>query len=253
MLPYRIISAIIGIFVLLVVLFSKGIYFFSLVVLIESFAYYEFLQMFLSRYTGYYYSLGLVAILSISMAAFFRSPVLLIFMLLAALSMLLIDTKVKKQPLVALLGVLYVSLLVHLIALRGISDNGKYLVLMVFLGTWAMDSGAYFIGRFFGKHKITPKLSPNKTWEGLIAGIFFVALAMALIPYPWLNILNRFLIGFVIIIGAFFGDLFESKLKRIAKVKDAGTAIPGHGGFLDRFDSLMLTGTLVFYLVLILK
>jgi phosphatidate cytidylyltransferase len=107
---------------------------------------------------------------------------------------------------------------------------------------WAADSGAYFIGKYFGKHKLAVKISPKKTVEGLLGGILFAfvtALIFALIAkVPF----NKWLYwsGLVLITVLFsvLGDLFESMLKRRANVKDSGSLVPGHGGVLDRIDSL---------------
>ncbi len=106
---------------------------------------------------------------------------------------------------------------------------------------WASDSGAYFSGKTFGKHKLFPRISPGKTWEGWFGG----TLAAILVGY----ILSRFFLdlnlpqwlGIAVIVSIFgvLGDLIESLLKRSLQVKDSGTLIPGHGGILDRFDSLV--------------
>ncbi|MGZ3647177.1 MAG: phosphatidate cytidylyltransferase, partial [Ktedonobacteraceae bacterium] len=118
---------------------------------------------------------------------------------------------------------------------------GFWWVLTVFLGVWGFDSGAFFAGHFFGKHKLAPAISPAKTWEGVAGGLVFSIAAGLLftswpLGVPWyLAILLGILIG----IFATLGDLAESLIKRQTHVKDSGQFMPGHGGLLDRIDSLL--------------
>ncbi|HHW4680844.1 MAG TPA: phosphatidate cytidylyltransferase [Xylella taiwanensis] len=108
---------------------------------------------------------------------------------------------------------------------------------------WAADSGAYFAGRIFGKHKLAPRISPNKTVEGLLGGIFTGLVTVAgfglLNGVTLLQLPALLLVAFVAILASIIGDLFESLLKRHASVKDSGSMIPGHGGVLDRIDSTL--------------
>lgn len=131
-------------------------------------------------------------------------------------------------------------------------DNGGsgagLLLFLVFL-TQFNDVAQYTWGKLFGKHKIIPKVSPNKTWEGFIGGIISVAL-MALVIAPYLtpfNMLDAFAAGLIISIAGFFGDVTISALKRDIGVKDTGSTIPGHGGILDRIDSLTFSAPLFFH------
>lgn len=125
-------------------------------------------------------------------------------------------------------------------------DHGVSLLLWVFLVTWATDIGAYFAGRRYGKRKLAPSISPGKTVEGLLGGVA----AAALFGAAWViaTDLNRALILLapLFAIAAQGGDLFESKMKRWAKVKDSGDWLPGHGGILDRLDGLVPVATLTF-------
>ena len=144
--------------------------------------------------------------------------------------------------------------LAHALALRefGVSDAlGRGWLLLAMLVTFASDTGAFFVGRAIGRHPMAPVISPNKTWEGaaggflaaVLAGVVLTALFDLSIPL-W----QRFLAGAGIGIAAQAGDLAESKLKRISQVKDAGSIIPGHGGILDRLDSLSLSIPAAFYI-----
>lgn len=121
------------------------------------------------------------------------------------------------------------------------TDNGWWLFLAI-VATSAYDIMAFLIGRTFGKHKITPKISPKKTWEGTIAGFLGSIPAAIIIGYYLLPIdfFQTIILGIFIGILAFFGDLLVSWYKRYLGVKDMGTWIPGHGGLLDRIDSHLL-------------
>ncbi|OOF85870.1 phosphatidate cytidylyltransferase [Rodentibacter ratti] len=123
--------------------------------------------------------------------------------------------------------------------------HGLFLLLYVFVLVWAADSGAYFAGRAFGKHKLAPKVSPGKTWEGVFGGLITaVILACVFIYFSRETLLgNRAMTGFVILSVAtvaisILGDLTESMFKRESGIKDSSQLIPGHGGILDRIDSL---------------
>lgn len=142
----------------------------------------------------------------------------------------------------ALLGSLYIGLgLAAILSMRNDWENGLALCLFIVLATWANDTFAYLIGKKWGKTKLLPKISPNKTVEGSLAGVVaavVVALGYALIMREplWLTLCVGVLIG---VIGQ-VGDLMESAVKRSFKVKDTGRVLPGHGGFLDRFDGLIV-------------
>ncbi len=149
-------------------------------------------------------------------------------------------------------GVFYVGwMLSYWIRLRDL-EIGKELVFLAMFTTFINDTGAFFIGRTWGKHKMAPSISSGKTWEGAIGGLLCsvaASLVIALIfnlPYSYWQIA---LAGFIISVFAQLGDLVESLLKRNTGVKDAGKLVPGHGGMLDRFDSLIFTGVIVYYLV----
>jgi phosphatidate cytidylyltransferase len=125
---------------------------------------------------------------------------------------------------------------------------GLWWILIVLLGVWGFDTGAFFSGRFFGRHKLAPKISPAKTWEGVIGGMIFsiaFSLLLTVIPLklPWyLAIFLGILIG----VAATLGDLAESLIKRQTHVKDSGHFMPGHGGILDRVDSILFAVIVVF-------
>ncbi len=124
-----------------------------------------------------------------------------------------------------------------------LKSYGDVYIVLLFLGVWGFDTGAYLTGSLFGRRKIVPLVSPSKTWEGLIGG-YVVSFVFLLLVNLYLG--NIFLyssvatFAIVIATSAFFGDLFESMLKRSVGVKDSGRTIPGHGGVLDRMDSIIV-------------
>lgn len=149
-------------------------------------------------------------------------------------------------------GIFYIGwMLGHFIPLRELEQGRDWVILALFT-TFAADSGAYLIGRAWGRHSVVPKISPGKTWEGtfagLIAGIAAAVALNAILGLP-ISYWQVSLLGFLIAAVAFVGDLVESMLKRKAGVKDAGRLIPGHGGILDRLDSVVFTVVLVYYYV----
>ncbi len=155
-----------------------------------------------------------------------------------------------------LLAIIYPGLLfVSLILLRNISDFGFIYVLLAFLLTWSSDTFAYFAGRAFGNKKLAPKLSPAKTVAGSIGGIIgtvLVAIAFNyyyyLMPMHWIILLG--LMGSIL---SQLGDLFESGIKRLGNIKDSGNLIPGHGGVLDRFDSILILAPALYFFMYLLK
>ena len=156
---------------------------------------------------------------------------------------------------VTLLGVMYIAFLGgFLVSMRvGFETRpnlSTHLLAYFFLVLMGSDSGAYFAGKAFGKHKLIPKISPGKTWEGLVSGLLAAAAFGALstfwffpeLPYPY-----SIPLALVIAITGVLGDLAESAIKRGSNTKDAASILPGHGGFLDRLDSLLFNAPILYY------
>lgn len=149
-----------------------------------------------------------------------------------------------NKLMVATTGILVlVPTFVAMVALQGRADNGPWQLMVVVAMMWAADSGAYFAGRFLGKHKLAPKVSPGKTWEGAIGGML-AGLLLVVVGALWVyglqgDALWAFgLLGALIIALSIIGDLTESMFKRATDIKDSGSLFPGHGGIMDRLDSL---------------
>lgn len=176
-------------------------------------------------------------------------------------------SRVLPETAAGLLLLIYIAYPLTLIPLIWNRDQGDGLVLVIFLflSVWSGDIAALYIGKRFGRHKLAPTLSPNKTWEGAIASVIAsVIFGVGLILYgewltargsgftrlhtnaPWWQFL---VLAILLNVAAQFGDLLESALKRGANVKDSGTMLPGHGGILDRIDALLLAAPILWFVL----
>lgn len=159
---------------------------------------------------------------------------------------------------VSLAGIFYLGWLgAYLISLRDLPE-GLWWVLLVLSAVWIADSGAYFIGRAFGKHKLSPRLSPKKTWEGYLGGILTGTVGTALLATLFMNLAGTgsaitlwkgAVVGLILSVLTTLGDLGESMFKRQVGVKDSSNLIPGHGGVFDRIDSWLWAVAIGYYVV----
>ncbi len=178
---------------------------------------------------------------------------LLLFPLISLAYMIKLYKKTELKPFTNIaytfLGIFYIAVPFALLN-HAAFDDGYYnyeIILGAFLILWASDTGAYFAGTLFGKHKLFERISPKKSWEGFWGG---AALAIAMtyglsLYFQSLSIVNWLIVALLIIIGGTFGDLVESLLKRSMAIKDSGDSLPGHGGFLDRFDGLFISAPFI--------
>lgn len=189
-----------------------------------------------------------------SIANIFMIFTLILFMIIYVMEFPKYTT---DQMMMAYIGFMYVTVMLsYVFRIRALHD-GAILVWLVFICSWINDTCAYLVGVMFGKHKMTPQLSPKKSFEGAIGGIAGTAVVCALYGYLVQNFLHTFdgyssVILFAIAgaLGAFisiFGDLAASGIKRNHNVKDYGNIIPGHGGIMDRFDSMVFIAPVIFY------
>lgn len=162
----------------------------------------------------------------------------------------------------SIFGLVYIAWsAAHFMLLHSLDRIGPALTTLLIVTVALSDSGAFFVGRSFGKHKLAPVVSPNKTWEGAIGGFFFSTLAMVALyflrqlfdwtAFPDWSLLRYGLIGATLSVASQIGDLSESAFKRDAGVKDSGTLLPGHGGALDRCDGLLFAVPILYYLTLL--
>jgi phosphatidate cytidylyltransferase len=149
-----------------------------------------------------------------------------------------------------LAGILYVGLLLsYLVVLR--LESGRDWVFLALLATFGSDTAAFFVGRALGRHPLAPRISPGKTWEGAVAGLAGAIIVCLLftLPAPWrlpIDYVQAIVLGILVSVFGQLGDLAESLLKRNTGIKESGSLMPGHGGLLDRMDSVVFAGVVVY-------
>ena len=151
-----------------------------------------------------------------------------------------------------LFGVLYLGLTLGMLSMTRLLPQGEWLIFFLLLVTWASDTGAYYVGTLFGRHRLAPTISPKKTVEGLVGGLIgaiIVAYAARWWFLPELSGLDCLILGTLLTLTGLWGDLAESAMKRSVGIKDSGGILPGHGGMLDRLDSLLFTAPVFYYYV----
>jgi phosphatidate cytidylyltransferase len=225
----------------------------------------EFYGMMRKKGIQPYRGIGVLCGLTLSTYVFFRSGLyanfFLTFVVIALMGLELTrrDSRLAVYHVsTTVFGVIYVAFLAsHMILLRELPllvdlpyADGASFVFLAFAVTWASDTGAFAIGRLFGRTPLLTRVSRNKTWEGAFGGVAAAGLAGWVASQtfaPYLDAPHAVIVGALASLVGLLGDLFESMLKRDAEVKDSGRIIPGHGGVLDRFDSLLFTVPLIYY------
>jgi len=259
----RLLVAVIGLPVVLYLVWLGGWWLFALAAVTAVIALHEFFwiarplrPLVLAGYTG-----GVLAVFG----AWLGGPVWMVggFLSTLLLAFLLKGISQTRQSLTVavgatVLGTGWIGLgLAHIILLRAISptDDGRLAVFTVLLAVFASDTVAYFAGLLVGRHRLAPTISPGKTWEGLIAGMVIAILVpfFALYRSDFLDVWRSLVLGGVIAVMAPLGDLFESAIKRDLQVKDTGRLLAGHGGVLDRIDSLLFAAIAAYYTILALS
>ncbi len=261
----RIAVSVIAIPFILALCYYGGMPFLIFVLLVALLAHYEINTMFYNKNIFPSYLLGAASVILIITNIFFdffeQYDVLLIILLLHSLTELF---KNKGSAIINLgasfLSILYLGFFAgSLIKIRKFYPSGNneyyiggYIIISLIVSIWFCDTAAYFLGLKFGRHKIFPRVSPKKSWEGAIFGFFASIIAMILAKIIILDSFSWSLIitlGVAVGIAGQLGDFVESLFKRDANVKDSSNLIPGHGGIFDRFDSLIFSAPVV-YLIL---
>ena len=274
-LTQRILTAIIGVPLLLLVFYFGSYYFLAFILLIVGFGSYEFFRLVDNKNLDNKKIIGIVFCIILPIGANFGYLYFIFLFTLVSIFTLFIN--LQKQDLsntligagTKFLGIVYIGwFLSHAILIRNINESifpyidntniknndiGFFWIVFVVACTFLNDSAAYFFGKYKGKIKLVPRLSPGKTVEGTVCGIFMALLCgmfinlifSSPISYKW-----AMLLGFVVGVVAVLGDLIESMFKRSVSIKDSGGLLPGHGGVLDRFDSLILVFPVMYYLIL---
>jgi phosphatidate cytidylyltransferase len=258
----RIISALLGIPLLIAVLYYGNWIFTLAVAIVCVIGMHEFYGALGKSQTKPFgrvgYIAGLVLILTIGFygeSAAILLPAILICCTIACFIMMILSKTARIIDLaVTILGIVYVSVFGSLLLMIRMGSYGQYFIWLVFLLAWLGDTFAYFIGINLGRHKLCPEISPKKSVEGAIGGligsvigafVFGAAIGKSTgIGFNWVHYL---VIGAGGGLLAQMGDLSASLIKRAAGVKDFGNIIPGHGGILDRFDSILFTAPIVYY------
>ena len=170
-----------------------------------------------------------------------------------------VKLQLEKITLCMLAGLLVPFLFSSLVRIHAVDGTGRYFIMIPFVMAFLSDTGAYFTGKFLGKHKLAPVISPKKTVEGVVGGVLGAIIGMVVygmvLRYAFGFTVNYFfaaVYGLIGSLGAVFGDLCFSVIKRQVGIKDYGNLIPGHGGILDRFDSMMVVGPLAELLLILI-
>jgi phosphatidate cytidylyltransferase len=257
----RVLVSIAGIPVILVASYLGGYYFVIFVAVISLVSFYEYSLLVKHKGANVNLPIGELIVLILLLNQFLGFVDLFSIILLSSLALLTIELFRNKESAIfnlgsTFLGIFYIGFFsASLISLRefypsnsDLNINGAYLIISILISIWIGDSAAYYGGISFGKHKLFPRVSPKKSWEGAIFSFIFSVGTMILAKVLVLNFLswtNVLVIGIIIGTIGQIGDLVESLLKRDSAVKDSSSLIPGHGGFFDRFDSLLFSSPVI--------
>lgn len=255
----RILVSIIAIPAIVLACYFGKYYFFVFVLFIGLMSYYEFWAFARKKSANANLVIGLIAVGFIILNVYknlieFYLLFVILLLLLTLIELFNNDGSAILNLGVTFWGILYFGLFSSaLILLREFYFldyiRGGLLIIAILAGIWICDSAAFFVGTALGKHKLFPRVSPNKSWEGAAFGLLFAILTMIVSKFlildflTWMDIV---VIGLIVGVIGQIGDLIESLLKRDAGIKDSSKLIPGHGGVFDRFDSLLYTAPAVY-------
>ncbi|MCB0178248.1 MAG: phosphatidate cytidylyltransferase [Anaerolineae bacterium] len=259
MLRTRIITALIALPIVAAATFAGGVWFFAGATIITLITGWEFCHMMRAKEYDVIYVLLLAFILLLMIDGYYPDLGLLGLsisaVLLSSLVWQLFRTNSSTPTAdwaLTVTGGLYIGWgMARLVALRQLPD-GLTWVWLALIANWSADTMAYLVGRTWGRHKLWPRHSPKKTWEGLAGGVVggMIGAVVVILIASSLSWITGIIIGAIIAVAGLFGDLSISMMKRHAGVKDSSNLFPGHGGFLDRLDSVLFVSIVVYYFAL---
>ena len=257
MLRTRVITAIIGIPLLIGVLYAGEMFRLGFFLVLSLAGLYEFTAMMKSAGRRVPILPALLFMMAILLADIMDQPLLPLLFITLLLTVFIAVVNYPRitfeNTALIMFFSAYLGVCLYYAVQLSFLEQGFMACLLAFLLTWASDIGGYAVGNRWGKHKLVPQLSPNKSWEGALGGVglaaitslvFFTVTDMVILTPAYALVL-----GVVASIAAHFGDLFVSGAKRFFRVKDSGRLLPGHGGVLDRFDSFMLVAKVIFFCI----
>jgi phosphatidate cytidylyltransferase len=265
----RVLVTLVGVPLIVLVSIVGKIPFLIFVLAIGLVSYYEYSKMLRNKHSYPNKLIGYLAVGLIIINEYKNFFDYRIFFLIVVALLLLFELFRNKESAISnlgstLLGIFYIGFFAAAIVnLREFFNEsflpysqGGYLIISIFVSIWICDSAAYFVGSAYGLHKLMPRVSPKKSWEGAIAGFVFAIAGMIAareLMLEFIGLRDAIAIGFIAGTFGQIGDLVESLLKRDAHVKDSSSIIPGHGGVFDRFDSLLFTAPIVYLYLLLIR
>jgi len=211
-------------------------------------------------YVGYGFTLIWYLLLNFDLGNLSQMLLIAMIMVIMCVFVFTYPKYETEQIMASIFGVIYVAMMLSFIYQVRMLNNGIYYVWIIFIGSWISDTAAYCVGMLIGKHKLSPVVSPKKSIEGSIGGIVGSALVGAIYAFIIKDNLTMSFNPVIVIaivsaassVISQIGDLAASAIKRKHDIKDYGTLIPGHGGILDRFDSVIITAPIIYYLLQLL-
>lgn len=258
----RILVSVLAIPFIALASYFGGVLFLIFVLGIALISFYEFASMVKGKSTEPNIFAGMLSTAAIVLNIYFNWVNFFTLAIIISAVLLVLELYHNKSSAILNLGVTYLGIFyigLFSASILGIREfykfsnqfyeQGGFLIISILVTIWICDSAAFFLGTAFGKHKLFPRVSPKKSWEGALAGFVFAILTMIaaqLLVLDFFTIFDAIIIGAIVGIIGQYGDLIESLIKRDAEVKDSSNLIPGHGGVFDRFDSLLFASPFIY-------
>lgn len=261
MLLSRIVTALIGIPIVIGCIYYGGLPFFIMFFAVILFSVMEFFCV-CKKYNPMTFLGVLSAIIFyfvLYLGFYVQETIILLIFFIFFFAMLKKNIEnISAKIIVTCFGTFFITwTLFHMVLIRDIPKYGMHYIIFLFVNVWMLDTGAYFIGKKFGKHKLASVISPKKTIEGAIAGVVTAVIVSLVYRNLFMQQIitnsDAIIFGLVISFAGQFSDLAESVFKRDCNKKDSGNILPGHGGMLDRFDSYLFCAPIFYYLIQFMK